>query len=73
MSDSTYQKIFAGGETDALALKNALEEEDIAYIERNNIQSGLRGGFYGGTTGVEILVQEGDADRAKKIVIEIFD
>lgn len=73
MSDTTYQKIFSGSETDALAVKHALESETIPYVERNNIQSGLRGGFYGGVMGVELLVQEKDVAIAKKLVTEIFD
>ena len=72
MENKTYQKIFAGGETESLALKNAFNQEGIAFIERNNIESGLRGGFYGGPTGVEILVQEMDVIAAEKIVYEIF-
>lgn len=73
MDNSTYQKIYAGGETETLALKDALNNEKIQFIERNNIQSGLRGGFYGGTNGVEILVQEKDVEAAHKIVADIFD
>lgn len=73
MDDSTYQKIYAGEETETLALKDAFNNEGIPFIERNNIQSGLRGGFYGGAKGVEILVLEKDVAAAQKIVAEIFE
>lgn len=73
MDNSSYQKVYAAGETETLALKDAFNQEGIPFIERNNIQSGLRGGFYGGAKGVEILVQEKDVAAAEKIIAEIFN
>ncbi|WP_188405173.1 putative signal transducing protein [Psychroflexus salis] len=73
MDESNYEKIYAGGETDSLAVKDALHQNDIKFIEKNNIESGLRAGFYGGTKGVEIYVTEENASKAKEIINQIFD
>lgn len=73
MKEETYQKVYAGDETETLAIKNALNQEGVLFIERNNIESGLRGGFYGGAKGVEILVQEKDVEKAKKLITEVFN
>jgi hypothetical protein len=73
MEESTYEKVYVGEETESLAIKDAFNQKGILFIERNNIESGLRGGFYGGASGVEILVQEKDVASAKKIIDSIFD
>lgn len=73
MSEANYQKVYAGEETESLAIKDAFNQANIPFIEHNNIQSGLRSGFYGGTKGVEILVQKKDIERAKKIIESIFE
>lgn len=72
MDNSTYQKVYAGGETETLAIKNAFNEKGILFIEKNNIESGLRGGFYGGNRGVELLVLEKDMQKAKETIEDVF-
>ena len=73
MDNANYHKIYAGGETETLAIKDAFNREGISFVEHNNIQAGLRSGFYGGTKGVEILVQEKDIEKGKQIIADIFE
>ena len=72
-TNSNYQKIYVGEETECLSVKDALNQNEIQFVEKNNIESGLRGGFYGGIKGVEIHVRENEAEAAKKIISQIFD
>lgn len=66
MEESNYTHLYTGSETEALAIKNLLEENHLNYIEKNHVQSGLRSGF--GGQSVEIFVLSNQFTKAKKII-----
>lgn len=68
----THKKIFSGSEVTALAVKNILEENQIEYIERNDIQSAIRSGFGSADQSVHIFVLEEDVEKAR-ILLSHFD
>ncbi len=67
-----HKKIFSGSEITALAVKNILEENQIEYIERNDIQSAIRSGFGSADQAVHIFVLEDELERAR-ILLSDFD
>ena len=67
-----HKKIFSGSEVTALAVKNILEENQIEYIERNDIQSAIRTGFGTADQAVHIFVYEKDLEKAR-ILLSHFD
>lgn len=67
-----HKKIFSGSEITALAVKNILEENQIEYIERNDIQSAIRSGFGSADQAVHIFVMEDELERAR-ILLSDFD
>ncbi|MGM0635142.1 MAG: putative signal transducing protein [Bacteroidota bacterium] len=66
--EGNYKKIYTGSETECIAIKKLLEENQIQYIEKNHLEAGLRGGFYGGMKGVEIQVLEEKYSTAEKLI-----
>ncbi|AJA69742.1 Protein of unknown function DUF2007 [Myroides sp. A21] len=66
----SHKKLFAGSEIIVLAVRNLLDENNIPYIIRDDIQSAI--GIGAGTLdrAVHILVDEEDLDKAKKLLIE---
>ena len=55
----------------AILLKGLLEEAGIAFIEKNEQNSGVISGFVGGTQStISVSVQEFDKEKAEKIVSE---
>ena len=64
--------LFTGSEIDASVLKEVLEDNQIAALIRNDMNSGLAAGF-GGSLSVfaaKVLVAEKDLESAKKILAE---
>tara|TARA_R110002050_G_scaffold16719_1_gene50477 strand:+ start:129517 stop:129759 length:243 start_codon:yes stop_codon:yes gene_type:complete len=72
MSDlNKYSKIFSGNQVSVILLKGLLEEAGIAFIEKNEQNSGVISGFVGGTQStISVSVQEFDKEKAEKIVAE---
>lgn len=66
MKQLSYTHLFTGSETEALAIKNILEENHLNYVEKNHVQSGLRSGF--GGQSVEIHVLENQLTKAKELI-----
>lgn len=68
----SHIKLFAGSEVMALAVKNILEDNQIPYIVRDDIESAIGIGM--GTLGkaVNIFVEEQDLPKAKNL-LEIND
>lgn len=60
--------VYSGSEMSALAVKNALENNKISFVERDDINSGIVTGF--GTLGkaTNIFVLESDVQKAKEII-----
>ena len=68
MSDlNKYSKIYSGNQVSVILLKGLLEEAGIAFIEKNEQNSGVISGFVG---GISVSVQEFDKEKAEKIVSE---
>ncbi|UYW01849.1 DUF2007 domain-containing protein [Flavobacterium agricola] len=63
-----HVQVYSGSEVSALAVKNALENNKIEFIERDDINSGIVSGF--GTLGkaTNIFVLANDAEKAKEII-----
>tara|TARA_R110000868_G_scaffold68720_2_gene203219 strand:+ start:9644 stop:9886 length:243 start_codon:yes stop_codon:yes gene_type:complete len=72
MSDlNKYSKIYSGNQVSVILLKGLLEEAGIAFIEKNEQNSGVISGFVGGTQStISVSVQEFDKEKAEKIVSE---
>ncbi len=58
-SEDEFERIYTGSEVNVSYLQGLLEEQDIPTIVRNEFQSGLRGGFGGGSarTGATVRSQ----------------
>lgn len=65
-----HKKLYAGSEVMVLAVRNLLEENNIAYIIRDDIDSALGAGY--GTLGkaVHVFVEEKDVEKAKNLLKE---
>ncbi|MDM1044564.1 DUF2007 domain-containing protein [Myroides sp. 1354] len=65
-----HKKLFAGSEVMVLAVRNLLEENNIAYIIRDDIEAGRSAGY--GTLGkaVHVLVEENDLTKAEALLKE---
>lgn len=66
----SHKKLFAGSEMMVLAVRNLLEENNIPYIIRDDIDSAIGAGY--GTLGkaVNVLVDEENLDKAKALLME---
>ncbi|HUH50513.1 MAG TPA: DUF2007 domain-containing protein [Flavobacterium sp.] len=56
--------VFSGSEIEVIKVRLLLEQNNIAYIERNDIQSGVTAGFGTIDQAVHILVDKADYDMA---------
>ena len=63
-----HKILFSGSEIMALAVRNILEENNIAYIVRDDIESAITAGFGSADKAVNILVDEQDMEQAKEIL-----
>ena len=73
MSDTEYVNIYTGTEVNIQYLQNVLEKEGISSIIKNNHESGVRSGFYGGDAmQVQLLVHLTRQPEAEKIVKATF-
>lgn len=66
----SHKKLFAGSEIIVLAVRNLLDENNIPYIIRDDIQSAIGIGAGILDRAVHILVDEEDLDKAKELLIE---
>jgi hypothetical protein len=66
-------KIFSGTEISVNLLKDELESVGISAMIQNDFQSGITAGFFGGgTSAVDIFVQEADQKEAEPIINEFL-
>jgi hypothetical protein len=62
-------RVYSGTEISVTLLKEELEENGIAAMIQNDNQSGFFGGFFGGgTTAIDLFVQESDLIAAEPII-----
>lgn len=64
--------LYSGTEINVTVLQQMLEENDIASLIRNDMQSGMAAGFGGGLSGfaANLYVTEQDFDAARAILDE---
>ncbi|MBQ0117398.1 MAG: DUF2007 domain-containing protein [Flavobacterium sp.] len=66
-----HTKIYSGSQVNAMAVKNALEQEQIDFIERNDIESAQMAGFGSLSMAVHLFVSDDQVDKAKHIVMDL--
>lgn len=66
---SKHIKFFVGSLIEIQRLQLDLDDNEIPSLVKNNFQSGLRSGFYGGSPSqVELFIFEEDLEKAKPIL-----
>jgi len=74
MSDSEYVNVYTGTEVNIQYLQSVLDKAGVSSIVKNNHESGIRSGFYGGDAmQVQLLVHVTHQPEAEKIVKATFD
>ena len=67
--NSKHIKFFTGSLIEIQRLQLDLDEQKIPSLVKNNFQSGLRSGFYGGSPSqVQLFIYQEDFDKAKPIL-----
>ncbi|MGL4584274.1 MAG: DUF2007 domain-containing protein [Flavobacterium sp.] len=66
----SHKKLFAGSEMMVLAVRNLLEENNIPYIIRDDIDSAIGAGYGALGKAVNVLVDEENLDKAKALLME---
>lgn len=66
----SHKKLFAGSEIMVLAVRNLLEENNIPYIIRNDIESAIGVGYGTLDKAVNVFVEEETLDKAKTLLKE---
>ncbi len=68
---SKHIRIFTGSLIEIQRLQIDLDENQIPSMLKNNFQSGIRSGFYGGSPSqVELFIFEEDKEKASPILAE---
>ncbi len=68
---SKHTKLFTGSLIEIQRLQLDLDDNQIPSLVKNNFQSGIRSGFYGGSPSqVELFIFEEDLEKAKPILTE---
>lgn len=66
---SKHTKLFTGSLIEIQRLQLDLDDNEIPSLVKNNFQSGLRSGFYGGSPSqVELFIYEEDVEKAIPIL-----
>ena len=66
---SKHIKIFVGSLIEIQRLQIDLDENEIPSMVRNNFESGLRSGFYGGSPSqVELFIYDEDKEKSISIL-----
>lgn len=67
--NSKHINFFVGSLIEIQRLQLDLDDEEIPSLVKNNFQSGLRSGFYGGSPSqVQLFIYEKDLEKAKPIL-----
>lgn len=64
----SHVKLYAGSEVMVLAVKDLLEQNNIPYIIRDDIESAITAGFGSMDKAVNVFVEEQDLEKAKKVL-----
>jgi hypothetical protein len=68
---SKHIRFYTGSLIEIQRLQLDLDDHKIPSLVKNNFQSGLRAGFYGGSPSqVELFIYEEDLERAKPVLEE---
>ena len=68
---SKHIRFYTGSLIEIQRLQLDLDDYKIPSLVKNNFQSGLRAGFYGGSPSqVELFIYEEDLERAKPVLEE---
>ncbi|MDH3323168.1 MAG: DUF2007 domain-containing protein [Flavobacteriaceae bacterium] len=66
---SKHVKFFTGSLIQIQRLQLDLDDNEIPSLVKNNFQSGIRSGFYGGSPSlVELFIYEEDMEKATPIL-----
>lgn len=66
---SKHIKLFTGSLIEIQRLQIDLDDQEIPSMVKNNFQSGLRAGFYGGSPSqVQLFIYEEDQEKALPIL-----
>ena len=66
---SKHTKLFTGSLIEIQRLQLDLDDSKIPSLVKNNFQSGIRSGFYGGSPSqVELFIYEEDKEKATPIL-----
>jgi len=66
---SKHTRLFTGSLIEIQRLQLDLDDNQIPSLVKNNFQSGLRSGFYGGSPSqVELYIYEEDIEKAMPIL-----
>lgn len=66
---SKHTKLFTGSLIEIQRLQLDLDDNQIPSLVKNNFQSGIRSGFYGGSPSqVELFIYEEDLEKATPIL-----
>ncbi len=66
---SKHVRLFTGSLIEIQRLQLDLDDHEIPSMVKNNFQSGLRAGFYGGSPSqVELFIYEEDMEKAEGIL-----
>ncbi|MBJ2176203.1 DUF2007 domain-containing protein [Aureibaculum sp. A20] len=66
---SKHIKFFTGSLIEIQRLQLDLDDKEIPTLVKNNFESGLRSGFYGGSPSqVQLFIYQEDFDKAKPIL-----
>ena len=66
-------KVYSGTEISVSLLKDELETNGIAAMIQNDFQSGITAGFFGGgTSAVDLFIQEADLQEAEPIITDFL-
>ena len=66
---SKHMRLFTGSLIEIQRLQLDLDDAEIPSMVKNNFQSGLRAGFYGGSPSqVELFIYEEDKEKANGIL-----
>lgn len=68
-NQSKHINLFTGSLIEIQRLQLDLDDHQIPSLVKNNFQSGLRSGFYGGSPSlVELFIYEEDMEEARPIL-----
>ncbi len=68
--EQKHVELFAGSAIMAMAVKHTLDENNISYVERNDIDSAITAGFGSADKAVHIFVFEEDEEKARYALVE---